>query len=144
MNKVPEDILNLIKSDSEESLASHLGIEFTHVETDKVIAKMPVDKRTVQRFGILHGGASVALAENVASVAAWLNVDRTKNGVVGLEINANHLRKVRSGFVHATATPIKIGKKIHVWDIKIHNDDAELVCISRCTMAVIDVYHDKS
>ncbi len=137
-NTIDPKIIDLIQNDSEDSLSQHLGIKFTKITKDCVEATMPVDQRTIQRFGILHGGASVALAETVASVAGWLNIDFERQAVVGLEINANHLRSVRSGLVTAIATPIKIGKLIHVWNIEIRTEQNELNCISRCTLAVID------
>jgi uncharacterized protein (TIGR00369 family) len=101
---------------------------------------MPVDHRTVQYFGILHGGASVALAETVASCAGALHIDLDKQRVVGLEINANHLRGVEGGKgfkVHAVASPIHIGKRTQVWSVEIKTDEGKLVCISRCTLAVV-------
>ena len=133
-----DNLLEIIQAQSDQTLMAHLGIEFTAVEKQKIVATMPVDHRTKQRFGILHGGASVALAETVASVAGWLNINTEKEAIVGLEINANHLKTVKSGLVTATATPIRIGKKIHVWTIEIKNEAGELNCISRCTLAVID------
>ena len=133
-----ENLLELVQSQSDNTLIAHLGIEFTKVTKEELVATMPVDERTKQRFGILHGGASVVLAETAASVAGWVNVDPSKKAIVGLEINANHLKTVKSGLVTATATPIRIGKKIHVWSIEIKNEAGELNCISRCTLAVID------
>ncbi len=99
---------------------------------------MPVDHRTVQPMNILHGGASVALAESLGSIGSFLTVDHTKFHCVGMEINANHLRPVSSGFVYATAKPIHIGSKTQVWSIEIVNEQEKLVCISRITMAVIE------
>ena len=120
------------------TLAGTLGIEYLTLEKDLVEASMPVDARTKQPFGILHGGASVALAESVASIGAWLNVDETKHLVVGLEINANHIRPMREGKIISRATPVHRGAKTQVWDIRITSEDGKLVCISRCTLAVID------
>ena len=114
-----------------------LGIEFTWLAKDTVKARMPVDHRTHQPMGLLHGGASVALAETVASVGAWLNVHESGKTAVGLEINANHLRAVRSGWVVAVATPIHKGSTTHVWSVEIRTEDQKLVCVSRCTLAVI-------
>ncbi len=119
------------------NMGDALGIRFTWLAKDKVEATMPVDDRTRQPMGLLHGGASVALAETVASVGAWLNVDHRTQTAVGLEINANHIRAVRSGIVTATATPIHKGGKTQVWDIRIHTVDRKLVCVSRCTLAII-------
>lgn len=120
------------------TMVSHLGIEFTEVGENFISASMPVDSRTHQPLGLLHGGASVALAETLGSVAATLCVDRHTQYCVGLEINANHIKSIREGKVLGTASPIHIGKKTHVWDIKITNEQNELISVSRITMAVID------
>jgi 1,4-dihydroxy-2-naphthoyl-CoA hydrolase len=122
---------------SRSTLAENLGIEFTAIGDDYLEAKMPVDKRTVQPLGLLHGGASVALAETLGSVAATLCVDETRF-CVGLEINANHLKGIREGYVTGISKPIHIGKQTQVWEIRISNDAGELVCISRITMAVLE------
>jgi uncharacterized protein (TIGR00369 family) len=124
----------------EGQMARHLGIEITAIETDSMTAKMPVDHRTIQRIGILHGGASLALAETVGSIAASYCVDRNRYFIVGQEINANHIRSVKDGegFVHATATPLHLGRTSQVWDIKIRNDAGKLVCVSRFTVAVLE------
>ena len=120
------------------TLASHLGIEFIELGADYLKGRMPVDERTHQPHGILHGGASVALAETLGSVAAGLVVDPDKYRVVGQEINANHVRAVAQGFVIGTARPIHIGKRSHVWEIRIVDEQDRLVCISRLTIAVIE------
>lgn len=120
------------------SLVDHVGIEFTGCTDDSLSARMPVDRRTVQPYGILHGGASVVLAETLCSFGAVCTLDPEKASAVGMEINANHLRPVRSGWVHGTATPISLGRRTQVWEIRIVNDEDKLVCISRCTMAVVD------
>jgi 1,4-dihydroxy-2-naphthoyl-CoA hydrolase len=117
-------------------LAHSLGIEVHELSATRVVATMPVDSRTLQPFGILHGGASVALAETVASLGAAANIDRTTLAAVGLEINANHLRAKRSGTVIATATPIHLGRTTHVWDIRIVDEESRVVCVSRCTIAI--------
>ncbi|HET6543603.1 MAG TPA: hotdog fold thioesterase [Chryseolinea sp.] len=122
---------------SRNTLAEHLGIEFVEIGDDFLVAQMPVNAKTHQPLGLLHGGASVALAETLGSVAATLCVDENKF-CVGLEINANHLKGVRSGFVKGTTKPIHIGKQTHVWEIRISNDLNELICISRITMAVLE------
>jgi 1,4-dihydroxy-2-naphthoyl-CoA hydrolase len=122
----------------ENTLVSHLGIEFTAIGEDFIEAKMPVDHRTHQPMGLLHGGASVALAETMGSVGAVCCLDSSKQYCVGLEINANHIKSTRSGFVFGTARPIHLGKKTQVWEIKITNEQKELVCISRITMAILD------
>jgi uncharacterized protein (TIGR00369 family) len=118
-------------------LAATLGIRFVELAPDRVVATMPVEPRTHQPFGLLHGGASVALAETVASVGAWLNLDQTREAAVGLEINANHLRGKRDGMVTATATPYHRGRTTHVWDVRIEDEDGRPVCVSRCTVAVV-------
>lgn len=120
------------------SLPTHLGIEFTEIGADFVRGRMPVDDRTRQPYGILHGGASVALAETLGSTGAGLAVDRSKYRCVGQEINANHVRAVKEGFVIGTARPLHIGRRSHVWEIRITDEQDRLVCISRITMAVID------
>ncbi len=122
----------------ENTLVSHLGIEFTAIGEDYIEAKMPVDHRTHQPMGLLHGGASVALAETMGSVGAVCTLDNAKQYCVGLEINANHIKSARSGFVFGMARPIHLGKKTQVWEIKITNEQKELVCISRITMAILD------
>lgn len=119
-------------------MVDHIGIEFTAIGDDFLEAKMPVDHRTHQPLGMLHGGASVALAETMGSVAATCCVDVTRQFCVGLEINANHLKSVRSGFVKGVTKAIHIGKKTQVWEIRIVNEQEELVCISRITLAVLD------
>jgi 1,4-dihydroxy-2-naphthoyl-CoA hydrolase len=120
------------------TLIETLGIEIIEVRDDALVARMPVDHRTVQPAGALHGGASVALAETLASWAGYLAVDREQFHVVGQEINANHIRPVFSGWVTATATPAAIGRRSHVWEIRIVDEAGKLVCISRCTLAVIE------
>ncbi len=116
----------------------HLSIEFTSVSENHVSAKMPVDHRHHQPYGILHGGASVVLAETLGSVAAHCSVDMEKQICVGLEVNANHIKSVKSGFVVGTARPIHLGKTTHVWEITIVNQQEQLVCISRLTMSVLE------
>ena len=120
-----------------DSMVDHLGIEFTDIGDDHLSARMPVDHRTHQPFGILHGGASAALAETLGSVAANLSIDQNHDYCVGLEINANHVKSVKDGWVTGTARPIHIGARTHIWEIRINNSDDQLVCISRLTMAVI-------
>lgn len=120
------------------SLIEHLGIEIVAVRDDALVARMPVDHRTTQPAGVLHGGASVALAETVASWAGYLAVDRERFHVVGQEINANHVRPVTAGWVTATATPAAIGRRSQVWEVRIADDAGRLACISRCTLAVIE------
>ncbi len=121
-----------------DSLGPHLGITYEKFHRDEVIAVMPVDQHTRQPFGYLHGGASLVLAESLASVGAWLNIDETKKAAVGLEINANHLRPVREGQVRGTAVPVHRGTQTHVWQIDIKDENKKSVCTSRCTVAIID------
>jgi 1,4-dihydroxy-2-naphthoyl-CoA hydrolase len=132
----PIPLLAHLRSLATRGLADALGIEVLEISPDRVVATMPVDDRTRQPFGILHGGASVALAETVASLASAANVDREEFAAVGLEINANHLRAKRDGLVTATATPVHIGRTTHVWDVRIVDEDARPICISRCTIAI--------
>ena len=120
-----------------ETLSHHLGIEFLEVGPDFITAKMPVDKRTKQPIGLLHGGASVVMAETLASNAANMCVDSTKQYCVGLEINANHVRSARDGFVIGKTTAIHVGKSTQLWETRITQDD-KLICISRMTAAVLD------
>lgn len=119
-------------------LPRHIGIEFTEIGPDFLRGRMPVDDRTHQPYRILHGGASVALAETLGSYGATLVVDQSKYRVVGQEINANHIRAVASGFVIGTARPVHLGRRSHVWEIRITDEQDKLVCISRLTMAVLD------
>lgn len=119
------------------TLLESLGIEIVKLEKGRVIGTMPVDHRTHQPFGLLHGGASVALAETVASLGAYELVDKETEGVVGLEINANHIKGKREGMVTAIATVLHQGRTTMVWDIKIVDEEEKLICVSRCTMAVI-------
>ena len=123
---------------SQNSIVGYLGIVFTNRGTNSLSATMPVDHRTTQPLGYLHGGASTAFAETLASVAGTMQLNIEKQFCMGLEINANHIKKVSSGWVHGKATPIHIGQKSHVWEIRITNDEGELVCISRMTLAVIN------
>ncbi len=118
-------------------MLSHVGIELTEITKNGIGGKMPVDHRTTQPMGLLHGGASCVLAESLGSIGAHLVVDIQKFYCVGLEINANHLRSVTKGNVFGFATPIHLGKSTQVWNISIHDDRNKLVCISRLTMAVL-------
>jgi len=122
---------------SKNTMVEHLGIEITDFGDDFICGKMPVDHRTIQPFGLLHGGASAALAETLGSIAGGIHVNRDTQTVVGVEINCNHLRSTRDGWVHGKATPIKLGRKIQVWNIEIKNDDEKTVAVSRLTLAVI-------
>ncbi len=119
------------------TMAEFLGMEWTELGADYVKIKMPVDQRTKQPYGLLHGGASCALAETIGSVGSQLVLDPNKFICVGLEINANHIRSARSGFVTGTASPLHLGGTTHVWDIKIYDDAEKLICISRLTLAIL-------
>lgn len=127
-----------MKSFPHKHMASHLGIEITEVGDDFITARMPVDQRTMQPFGSLHGGASCALAETIGSIAGTFCVDQTKKMVVGIEVNASHIRSSGSGYVYGTVKPVHIGKSTQVWSIEIVNESNELVCVSRLTCAVKD------
>ncbi len=136
MIKIPVS-LETLRAIAENTMSDHLGIEFTGVGEDFVSAKMPVDQRTKQPFGILHGGASVALAETLGSVASSLCIDLNEAYPVGLEINANHIRSVSEGYVYGSARPLHLGRRTHVWDIQIVNEDKKLVCVSRLTVMIV-------
>ena len=130
--------LEQLNDSGRKSMVSHLGIEFTAIGENSLSARMPVDERTIQPFGLLHGGASVTLAETLGSLCASLTLDTTKKIPVGMEVNANHIRPVRSGWVYGEARPLHIGETTQVWEIRISNEAGKLVCISRLTMAVVD------
>ena len=134
--RAPVD-LQLVNELSRNTLIDHLGIVFTAAGDDWLQATMPVDARTHQPYGLLHGGASVVLAESVGSMASYLCIDASKFYCVGLEINANHLRGLRSGRVHAVARPVHLGRTTHVWDIRLCSDEGKASCVSRLTMAVV-------
>ncbi|NLR66695.1 hotdog fold thioesterase [Chitinophaga varians] len=129
--------LDTLNELSENTMGTHLGMEFTEIGPDYLKMMMPVDNRTKQPYGLLHGGASVALAETVGSMASGLIIDPDKQICVGMEISANHLRGVKSGYVHACAKPLHIGATSHVWDIRITDDQHKLICVSRLTMAIL-------
>lgn len=131
--------LENLNSVRRESLVSHLGIEFTAYGDDYLEATMPVDHRTIQPYGILHGGASVALAETIGSVASGLCIPADENRIpVGIEINASHLKSVTKGKVTGRATIVRIGRSLHVWDIALRNDKNELTCTCRLTTMIIE------
>jgi 1,4-dihydroxy-2-naphthoyl-CoA hydrolase len=129
--------LEELNGNRDGTMIENLGILFTEIGDDFVRGTMPVDTRTVQPYGLLHGGASVALAETLGSMGAAMCVDAAEYQVVGQEINANHVRAARSGLVTGTARAVHLGGRTHVWSIEIVNDAQKLVCISRITMAVI-------
>jgi 1,4-dihydroxy-2-naphthoyl-CoA hydrolase len=130
------DIQQLILLEK-NTINEQLGIEWLEKGENFLKARMPVDHRTQQPFGLLHGGASCVLAETLGSVASYLVIDTSRFSCTGIEINANHLRQVRSGFVTGKASPLHIGRSIHVWEIKITDDEDKLVCVSRLTVAIL-------
>ncbi|MBX2918698.1 MAG: hotdog fold thioesterase [Ferruginibacter sp.] len=119
-------------------MAFFLGMEWVEKGDDYLVMRMPVDERTIQPYGLLHGGASCALAETVGSLASHFVINTEEKYCVGLEINANHVRSATGGYVTATCTALHIGTSTHVWDIKIHDDNMKLVCISRLTVAILE------
>ena len=121
----------------EDTMGNYLGMEWVSIGDDYIKMRMPVDNRTKQPYGLLHGGASCALAETIGSIASHYVIDSERFICVGLEINANHVRSAKEGFVTGTCTPLHIGASTHVWDIKIHDDAGKLICISRLTVAIL-------
>ncbi len=119
------------------SLLDALGIEITECSKDRVVGTMPVNSNTKQPFGILHGGASVCLAESLASIGGWLNLEEEGKSIVGLEINANHLKMAKDGIVTGVSTPIHIGSKTQIWQTEIRNEKTELICVSRMTLLTV-------
>ncbi|TAF67666.1 MAG: hotdog fold thioesterase [Cytophagales bacterium] len=131
--------LEMLNEGGPMTLPKHLGIEITEVGDDYLVGRMPVEPRTHQPMGILHGGASVVLAETLGSVGSFLCLDSSKFYAVGLEINANHVRSVRNGYVYGRASLVHLGKTTHIWDIRITSEDGKLVNISRLTMAILPI-----
>lgn len=129
--------LEELSSRNKNTMSDFLGIEFIEIGDDFITAKMPVDERTKQPIGIMHGGASCVLAETVGSIAANFCVDLSKYYCVGLDINTNHIRSIREGFVYATAKPFHIGRTTHVWGINIVNDQQQMISVNRLTMTVL-------
>ena len=126
-----------LKTLESDSMSQHLGMEWTALGDNYLKMKMPVNERTKQPYGLLHGGASCALAETIGSMASHLVIDPNKFICVGLEINANHVRSAKDGLVTGHCTPLHLGKSTHVWDIKIYDEDRKLICISRLTVAIL-------
>lgn len=122
-----------------DTIMEHLGIRFETISKEKMVLTMPVDNRTRQYTGFLHGGASAVLAETAAGMGAWMNVDQEKKTVVGLEVNANHIRGKEKGLVTATATPLHNGRGTAVWEVKITDEAGKLICAARCTLAIVDI-----
>ncbi|MEY4609765.1 MAG: 1,4-dihydroxy-2-naphthoyl-CoA hydrolase [Bacteroidota bacterium] len=130
--------LETLNSWGKGNMLEHVGIEFIELTPEYIKAKMPVDHRTKQPFGLLHGGASVVLAETMGSIASALSIENPANQTgVGVEINANHLKSARGGFVIGTCTALRIGRTMHVYDIKIHDEEENLICASRLTVAIL-------
>lgn len=130
--------LEEVRKFQHDTMGEHLGIEIVTIGPDHLDAKMPVDHRTMQPYRILHGGASVALAETLGSVGGSMCVDRERFQIVGQEINANHLRSVTGGHVTGRASPIHLGRRSQVWNIEIKDDDKRLICVSRLTIAILE------
>jgi 1,4-dihydroxy-2-naphthoyl-CoA hydrolase len=130
--------MSALQEMSRGCLIETLGITLTEIGPDSLHGWMPVDARTTQPAGVLHGGASVAFAETLASTAGFLAVDRDRSHVVGIEINANHLRPVQGGRVDGVARPIHLGRQVQVWEVRISDSQDRLVCVSRCTLAVVE------
>ncbi|MGD8427607.1 MAG: hotdog fold thioesterase [Balneolaceae bacterium] len=135
--KLRERVNKLLNS--EKNMGDALGITFTSFKTDEIKATMPVNENSIQPFGLLHGGASVALSETLASIGAWLNIQEEGKTAVGVEINANHVRPVRKGgSVMGISIPIHIGRQTQLWETKIYTNKDKLVCVSRCTLAIVN------
>lgn len=135
--KIPFTI-EMINERNKNTMVDWLGIEFTEIGDNYLIARMPIDHRTKQPFGIMHGGASAALAETVGSIAANYAVDQAHHQCVGLDLNTSHLKMVQEGYVYGVAKPIHLGKKTHVWEVRTYNEQKQLVSQSRMTMYVLD------
>jgi len=133
-----EEIIASVNSTREGSVWDVLDIKLVQAEKERVVATMPVGPNHRQQVGYLHGGVSVVLAESLASIGAVLNIDADRQMAFGLEINANHLRPKREGLLTGIATPITRGRTTHVWDIKITDENDKLICVSRCTIAIVD------
>lgn len=134
----PENFVEHINTTREGSVWDVLDIKLVTAEKDRVVATMPVGPNHRQQVGYLHGGVSVVLAESIASLGSVLNIDAEKQMAFGLEISANHLRPKREGILTGVATPIHRGRTTHVWDIKISDENDKLICVSRCTVAIVD------
>lgn len=135
-DKIHPDVVALL-SKGTPTMAEALGMELLKLHPDEVVATMPVDHRTKQPVGLLHGGASVALAETLCSIGAWLHLDPKTHTAVGIEINANHIKAVRDGSVIGRAKPIHVGRQVQVWECRIETPEGKLVCTSRCTLMAV-------
>lgn len=137
---IEENLKNIVETlfqNKQKTIDDALGIEYEYISKQKMVAKMPVTDNTKQPFGLLHGGASVVLAESLCSFGAWLNVNPDTSAAVGMEINANHIRAVKTGCVTGIAKPLHKGATSQVWGFEIYTESGKLVCTGRCTMAVI-------
>ena len=131
--------LEQLNTTRSENMTHHLEINYKNLTTNSLQATMPVNNKTQQPFGLLHGGASCVLAESLGSVCSWMTIDPSAFSAVGLEINANHIRSARSGLVTGTCTPIHVGRRTQIWSIEIHDDTNKLICISRLTCAILPI-----
>ena len=132
-----KNTLEQIEAFQKNTMTDQLGIKITDYGNNYICGKMPVDRRTKQPYGLLHGGASVAFAETLGSIGAGMQIDYNNQSVVGIEINASHLKSIKKGWVYGRAQPLRVGKTIQVWDINITDKDDNLICVSRLTLAVI-------
>ena len=133
---IPE--LDALNNFNQNTLVSQMGIEIIEIGLDFIKAKMPVDRRTCQPLGLLHGGASVVLSESMGSIASWLVLGDAAKSIVGVEVNANHLKSANKGFVYSVTKPIKIGRTLHIWNTEIYDANDNLLCVSRLTTMIID------
>jgi len=131
------EIIEQLRTNGTRNLAATIGIDLVELTAERVVGTMPVDDRTRQPLGILHGGASLVLAETIASLGGAMNVDLNHFTVVGVEINANHLRSKKDGVVTGTAMPIHVGRTTQVWEVRILDEEGRPICVSRCTLAVV-------
>ena len=134
---IKKNTLEQIEAFQKNTMTDHLGIKITDYGNNYICGKMPVDHRTKQPYGLLHGGASVAFAETLGSIGAGMQIDYNNQSVVGIEINASHLKSIKKGWVYGRAQPLRVGKTIQVWDVNITDKDDNLICASRLTLAVI-------
>lgn len=134
-----KELIEQSKKISKNTLLELVGIEFTSVEENLVRAKMPVDSRTHQPLGLLHGGATAVLVESLGSMGSHIFLDTSKQSAVGIEINVNHLKSVKKGYVHATGELLHKGRKIHVWNVEVKDDDGRLIAVGRLTNMIIDI-----
>ena len=134
---IKKNTLEQIEAFQKNTMTDQLGIKITDYGNNYICGKMPVDHRTKQPYGLLHGGASVAFAETLGSIGAGMQIDYNNQSVVGIEINASHLKSIKKGWVYGRAQPLRVGKTIQVWDINITDKDDNLICVSRLTLAVI-------